>query len=508
MKLYRIIILILIVCLMFFFTSQAIVRIKTLELSFYIARAQLFNYELSSKMLRARFRSQLIHKDNYQREVKMNVLESGVLNFQKANYEFALGALGYSGLFIVNAMRSLTFKPFMALEEDQGRLLLLQYAFYMERMRNYKKASEKYEILEMQLRGSPGDHSFVLLHNGYSLALLGETRKAVVKLKKVKELYPGTRNADDASLLLRILEDSQNRQKDIQKRYTNERDRAIALFEAGQYAAALKKFKKLAKLTDPERYSRARSLEGVGRSREAVGEYLKIISSTKNAAVAKKANRRLLMIGTFYQGGKKVKKIAEKNAVKLGDDEAIKVVKKGEALQLKPSVIEKIKKKAAENKGKRDEQIVEQLEELRRDLEETMVKEEKAVAKIVEKAKPIRVTLKTRKIKKFVPEKVARIEIHFIDGRKIFGRAIDCDGSFITVYSGNFHVSLPYSMVKKIEMEKIKGESRQLHIKLKDGTVQTGIALKRYGENIIIDDEKEERKYPENYFKRADPFVQ
>ena len=73
---------------------------------------------------------------------------------------------------------------------------------------------------------------------------------------------------------------------------------------------------------------------------------MKLVGQTRNQDVAKKANRRLLMIGTFYRGGKEVNKIAENNAKKIGDEEVVKEIKRGESLRLKPEVIEKIKKQS------------------------------------------------------------------------------------------------------------------------------------------------------------------
>ena len=64
----------------FYILSNSIVEIKLLELKFYVNKEQLFNYELSSKVLREKIKNILISKDDYISELKNNILESSVMN--------------------------------------------------------------------------------------------------------------------------------------------------------------------------------------------------------------------------------------------------------------------------------------------------------------------------------------------------------------------------------------------------------------------------------------------
>lgn len=499
---------ILLIALFFALASWAIVRIKTTELSFQLERNQLFNYELSSRMLRARFEYILRSQDDFSTEIKMNVLESGVLNF-RGGTDLTLKPLEYVGLLIVNGVRKLTFKPFLSLQDDQGRLMLLQYAFYLERTRNYAEAVKKYSMLEDRLKGNPQDHGFVLLHKGFCLALMGNTGNSLAVLKEVRADYPGSRNARDAEVLIAILEELQRREIEIKRQHKSEKAQAVAFTRNGQYAIALKKFEKAKNLTVDDKYYRARSYEGVGKTQKAVGEYIALVGQSQNTDVAKRANRRLLMIGNFYQGGEKVKKIAEENARKIGDEQVVQEVKKGAELQLKPTIIEKIKeqkeKKGSAEGQAMDEDVVRQLEEIRKDVEETLVRKEKRLDKIVASAAPIKEPPK--KIKMAARALPHRISIRFRDGREVFGQKVECDGTSMIIQSGQYSITVPYAMLSGMSLKGGGGGKTRLRFTLTDGSQIRGDGLIHRGGKIYIKNASGEGIYPEDYLKKAEPTV-
>ena len=481
---------------LFALASEAIVRIKTAELSFQLARDQLFNYELSSRMLRERFASMIGTGDDYSREIKMNVLESGVLNFSGDDDRFALGAVEQIGLVLVNAVRRLNLKSLLSLQSDQGTLVLLQYAFFLERTRNYKGAVEKYQVLEHRLRSSPVDHGFVLLHTGFCQALMGQVDPAIASLGRVQTEYPGTRSADDAAVLISLLQKARERRKAIEQQFSSEEERAVALARAGQYASALRAFEKVTNPRMDSRYFRARSLEGIGRTNDAVAEYVQLVKQQESRPIAVLANRRLLMIGNFYRGGETVKKIAEDNARKIGDDVALKEVQKGKELQLKPKVIERIRKQAAEGGSvKADQELVRQLEDLRKDLSVSMQEQEK-VAAVVLKAEPVIAA----PVVAFIP---LRIRVRFLDGREVFGDSVATEGNFVVVNSGKYQIRLPYTMVAALEAQGTAGRPG-LKLRFKGGKERTGSAVRRTGDTIVVTEGSQEVEYPDDQLQSAE----
>ena len=484
---------ILVVLGMFALASEAIVRIKTAELSFQLARDQLFNYELSSRMLRERFASMIGSQDDYSREIKMNVLESGVLNFSEKDDRFSLGTVEQVGLVLVNAVRKLNLKRLLSLQQDQGTLVLLQYAFFLERTRNYKGAVEKYEKLEGKLRTSPIDHGFVLLHMGFCHALMGQVDPAIASLRNVQATYPGTRNADDASVLVELLIKARDRRKNIEQQYTTPEERAVALATAGQYSAALRAFAAVSNPRIASRYYRARSLEGVGRTNDAVAEYVLLVKQQESRPIAVLANRRLLMIGNFYRGGEAVKKIAEDNARKIGDDVALKEVQKGKELQLKPKVIERIRQQAQGGApGKADQELVQQLEDLRKDLSASMKDQEKVTAVVLTAAPIIEAP-------RVLP---LRIRVRFLDGREVYGDSVATEGNFVVVNSGKYQIRLPYTMVASLEAQGGPGRAG-LRLLMKGGKERVGTSVRRTGDTVRVKEGTEEVEYPDDQLHSA-----
>lgn len=505
---------------LFILVSRSIVNVTLLQLRYQLTRERLLNYELSSRVLESRFRRELAERNNVSNEIKMNVLESSILNFDTQSEQMELTPTQILGLWIVNVVRSASFKHILSLDEDQERLLMLQYAFYLERNRRYDKSSEKYEELEDIIKGQPEDHGFVLLHGGYSLAMLGETDKAIEKLNQVMDRYDGTHYATTASLLLTLLVEGEEEKKRIEQEFKEEKDRAVAFFESGQYAEAVKRFEALDEaekkdLKKEDQFVLSRSYEETGRIKNAVDGYVELVKQKENEDIAKEANRRLLMIGNFYGGGEEMSKFAEQNAKKLGDEEVVQEVKEGVELQLKPVIIEKIEKKAAAETGQEEAVDVAKLEEIREELQASFQIEENTMEEIKleiqetpEEVIPKKGVPEVAIPKEKIPEVAIKIEpkkpeigpsprlvIEFVDGRKIYSKSLSwADGSVI-LKSGEYNITIPDTMVGQVGMDPASGDIKSYNIgfKLTDGKVVRGLELKKEGGEFVIINEDGEQ---------------
>lgn len=504
----RIALLFLLILLALGFVSQSIVKISLVQLRVLLAREQLLNYELSSRMLRAKFKQMLLQKDDLKQEVKMKVLESSVMNFDRAD-QVKLSADEVVGLWVVNIVRLLNIKPLLSLEEDQNRLLLLQYAFHLERTRKYAQAAEKYTALEDEFSTGDENLAFVLLHNGFCLALSGQTGTAIEKLEEVEEDYRGTHYQENATILISILREGLTRQEDILKRFKTEIERARALYSNGQYAAALASFQKAKRLTYNDRYQRARSYEEVGQSRKAIDEYMKLANSG-GGQVAKQANRRLLVIGEVYDGGDKIKKYAEDKAKKLGDTAILNEVKEVAALKKEPEVVAKIQKKLKEDPGSIDAETLEQLQDIKEELETTLAAEEKQVASIVEKQETREddaAREKARKERERLARRAAaanrllaartgkkhlRLRADLIDGRQVRGFVINRVGKDPEQFAEikeRFSVRVPLGDIKSISLDN-PGERALVMITPDSGKILFGNRLEQ--QTMTVGDSPEE----------------
>ncbi len=461
----RIGLLFLLILLALGLVSQSIVKISLVQLRVLLAREQLLNYELSSRMLRAKFKQMLLQKDDLTTEVKMKVLESSVMNIDRTE-QVKLSPDEILGLWVVNAVRLLNLKPFLSLEEDQNRLLLLQYAFHLERTRKYPQAAEKYAALEDEFSSGDENLAFVLLHNGFCLALAGQTETAIQKLEKVEAEYRGTHYQENATILIGILREGQQRQDDILKKFESEVERARALYQNGQYAAALASFEKAQELTFNDRYQKARSMEEVGETRRAINEYMSLANQNASNQVAKEANRRLLVIGEVYDGGEKVKKYAEEKAIKLGDTEVLREVKEVSALKKEPEVVAQIQKKLKENPESVDAETLEQLQSIKEDLENTLNAEEKQVAAIVSRqeteddAEAQRLARRKQAADYLLAARAGkaplRLRVELADGRRIRGltvKRLEVGGQSFIEIRERFSVRIPLGELEEIALD-------------------------------------------------------
>ncbi|MCB1319245.1 MAG: hypothetical protein KDK34_03270, partial [Leptospiraceae bacterium] len=336
------------VLLLFFLSAQAIVSVKLLELRVQISRDRLLNYELSSRVLKNRFKQLILeNNDDFHQEISRNVLESSIMNRADPR-ALELNPVEQFGLLVVNAVRLLSLKPFLQLAEDQETLILLRYAFYMERNRRYDVALEKYKELSDRMGASRSDAmGFVMLHQGYCHAIMGQNEEALDLLIEVRDTFAGSHYAETAIVLINLLEEAERRQEEIEEQALTPREKARALFRANQYVAALRAFNELDERNDMDRYMRARSMEETGSISEARDEYVDIVKNGTDREAVRLANRRLLIIGHFYGGGEELTEFAEQQAESIGDDAAVAEIQAAAEKQEDALIVEEIREAAA-----------------------------------------------------------------------------------------------------------------------------------------------------------------
>lgn len=369
MRRFAPILIILALLLGFAVISQAIISVKMLELRVKISRERILNYELSSRVLKEKFRKLSAGShDDFSSEVKQNVLEASIMNDRDPE-ALSLAPVEWLGVGVINAVRKIPGinRPLLRLWSDQQQLLMMKYAFFMERNRRFDKALEKYRLLETEGyipdTGRADERGFVLLHQGYCLGVLGEKDKALERLYLVRDDFSGSHYSQTAIILINLLLEGERASAAIEKEELSNLEKARRYFKIAQYTRALQLFKQEPSLSAMDQYRQARSKEEMGRVKEAIEEYLKIVKKNEDQIAVRLANRRLLLIGNFYGGGKKIKKFAEKKASDIGDDIAVKEIQTAAAIRRRDIIIDEIK----ENNNKEDSDPL--ISELGRELE-------------------------------------------------------------------------------------------------------------------------------------------
>ncbi len=498
-------VLFILLIIFFFVSSRAIVNVKIQELRFHLTKEQLLNYELSSKILKEKIRQMRLDKDDYSKEIKMNIQESNVMNAQLGVSNSKLSLTEKLGLGIVNFVRIVSLKSRLTLEEDQNDMMKIQFTFYLERTRKFATAVKKYDELEESLSNKESNEmGFIMLHNGFSTAMLGEIDLAVKKLRKTESRFAGTYFADNARILISVLLEGNQKNLDIEKKFTNETDKANAYYNSGQYKETLQQLDKVEIKSDEQKYLHARSLEEVGQTSKAISEYLVIVEDKATSKeVAKKANRRLLMIGSIYEKNKDLTDYSKSNAERMGDKEIVETVELGSKLILDSLIVEKLTK--GEVTGN-DKAALKEFEELKKELQTIKIadKEERKESTLKIEKEVVAIRKEEAAPKEYFDEPVnLKLQINLIDGRELLGKEINFLGDKIQISSGGFSSEIPHTLVRDIIIYKnLKLKEPPIKVERKNNKAYFVYSLTKSEDSFQLKQKKDEAKIDIEDIKR------
>lgn len=444
MKNKSLLVFMILIILFFTMSSDAILSIKIRELQIQLSRYQTMNYEFSNQALRKKFQSLLYESNDVMDEVRNNSMDSYVLN-QKINQEendFKPNEI--LGLYIVNIIRKFTFKKNLKIENDQFNLLKIQMGFYFERNLRYKQAIGIYDELESsQSMMDPEEFAFILLHNAYCKAMVGNREHAIAKLYLLINEQSASHFTESAQILLDILLELNKKAGKIKGNNSSPEEIVKSYYNSGLYSSVVEKLSVKKDLNNNEKFMYARSSEKTGDIQVATEKYLELASQKSDLEIAKKANRRILLLGTVYEGDKKLVKIAESNAVVLKDTEVVKDVKIISENKKNTVVLENysnlIKNKSVES----IEKDFKEVKEIKIDIEQQV---EKSISPSEKKVEKELVVL----IKEKIPD-YESIIVNLTDGRIYKGKEFKRKDSLFLLVTKNFNISLDPKKIKSIE---------------------------------------------------------
>lgn len=345
---YRPIVLIIALIAFSLYTNEAIIQFRMDEYN--RAMETLSQTSNSSHALNMLARFQLIkqrqaqpEEDETALELKMQSLASGKLlvtekgetSFKSKVIGAAIGVVG----FILGKKRAKLDVP-NAVQQD------LEAAYFFERSRKYDKAIEIYAKGLGNASLSPDVSATLLLHRGFCASLMGEYEKAKADFNKVIGLVPET---EEAHVALRLRELTQGLEDQVRLAKNTKQ----APFQAGKqlfllanYAEAAKSLQQVinSATADPteklqSRYLYARSQEELGQDSDAVLTYRTVIQAAPNSEEAKKANRRLYVLGKFYSNDEDLAKSALKKMDQYQDFKFINSLKTLDVVRPKPVAV-------------------------------------------------------------------------------------------------------------------------------------------------------------------------
>ncbi|AXR66497.1 tetratricopeptide repeat protein [Leptospira mayottensis] len=421
---------------------------KLYELKVILEKRKLFNFSFSSEILRSKFESILSNRENIRAEMNLNNLQSSLIESNQLE-KFSVGILQNFGSVLINSVRFVTGKPPIDFEISSTKIRLLEHAFTLERNQAFKEAYQAYgESLKTFAKGTD-ESGFILLHQGFCLAVQGEFDHALKDLESVLENNPGSVFANDAEILIAIVQKSKQSAKEIEENFDSPESRARAYFAKGNYPKVLEEFAKSEMTSAEMKYIQAYSFEKTGNQNVAITEYAKLAFSNTDKEIAIKANRRLMMLGHYYNAGNEIVKISDKNAERLGDT--------SEATEIKASS-EKLKRTNVEDNLSNPDKTSHTDEKkslLSSEIQEVVSKSEAFLKKAEEEAKS---------------EAKNYIAIQVSDSVPVYGDKIIIDGDETKLFSAHFPITLATYTIDSITVMKnsIKNSRKLLFIQNKE----------------------------------------
>jgi tetratricopeptide (TPR) repeat protein len=221
----------------------------------------------------------------------------------------------------------------------------LEAAYFYERSRKYEKAIGVYsEGLSDQGLGF-GVAATLLLHRGFCYALMGNYAKAMEDFRQTERQNPDSEEARVAAKLLELTQALEDQVRLARQTPQTPFQSARALFRLANYSDAAQILQKV--LSDPAtgeqdklegRYLYARSQEEMGEDSDAVTTYRSLMQEAPNSAFAKKANRRLYVLGKYYSHDEDLAQTALKKIEQYQDFKFINSLKSLEVAKPKEAI--------------------------------------------------------------------------------------------------------------------------------------------------------------------------
>jgi TonB family protein len=254
---------------------------------------------------------------NFELEARIQALTSSdpaAAKKRKLNYRVYLVPIRY----VVNGVRLMLGKTIINPKDDDKIYSVLEIGYFWERNRKYHEALKIYEDVLKTGGVDPSIKAAVMLHKAFCVSLLGNYQESKLIYEQVINLYPNTEGGILAWKLLDFIQSMERSRETLEKQDMTELEKARQFYLVMDFRNAIKNYSLFLGKSGSSagageaRYYKGRCHEELGESEEAVAEYRLIIKIDKSLAWAKKANRRMLMIGSFYEQQKNITEEAKR----------------------------------------------------------------------------------------------------------------------------------------------------------------------------------------------------
>ncbi len=246
------------------------------------------------------------------------------------------GILTRTGAVIINSLKRFLGKPPISFDNKDGSNFYLESAYFYERNNLFIKAIEKYDMA-LNVESDPVRQAGIMIHGGYCISMKGNTRQAKNIYRQIIEKFPDLPVSITASVLLDLLEGI-SREADKVRLMPDSLKKGESLFNLIAFEDSLGVIKKLerssgAKSSPSLLLYKGKCLESLGKARDALRIYQKLIIENSQSIPAGEANRRILAMSIKAGRNSEGAQLAIRNNELIKDKRFMKFMKETDKIK-------------------------------------------------------------------------------------------------------------------------------------------------------------------------------
>lgn len=232
---------------------------------------------------------------------------------------------------ILSGVRILLGKEPIDYTVNKVTLNKLEQAYVHERNRQYKNAILIYDEILNSTELTPKTSASILMHKAFCLSFLSNYESSAELYLNVAQNYSDSPEGILSGKLYNFIKSIQKQNIEISQEKKSSHIIGKQLYSHMDYKGAIKQLDAYLKTENPVQknsahFYKGRAHEEIGEYPNAVNEYSSLIDLGEGNPWAQKANRRLVMLGSFYEQKNSTISEAKKRLVKQGDTTFIKSI--------------------------------------------------------------------------------------------------------------------------------------------------------------------------------------
>lgn len=286
---------------------------------------------------------------NYQLEAKVAALTTvKQLNEHKNSWSFKVYRIPVR--LILNSIRILQGKQIINPKEDDKIFAILEIAYFYERNRKFIEALKSYEEILSNSALVPELRAAVMVHKAFCYSMLSDYSKSKKVYEDVIAQFPNTEAGILSWKLLDFIQSIEREREKLNKTNMSEMDKAKQFYLLMDFRNAIKSLSifignnPASTEVAEARFYKGRSHEELGEIDEAILEYRRIMKTDMTKNWARQANRRMLMLGEFYEQQKQIAEEAKKQLEAYKDQTFLSNIEKYSSMVSNNSIKEEILK--------------------------------------------------------------------------------------------------------------------------------------------------------------------